>query len=159
MEENLSIVAITSDEQIAGVALSSWLSKDEHVQLDQVKDPNFRTIMKCMSDANAKADLFNKFNTEKIFYFGVVSVNTKYRGKSIGLNLLQETEKLAREIGAKVMSSDFTGYFSQRMSEKCGWKLAYEIAYDDYRDENGEVLFKLEPPHTKFQVKYKILDD
>lgn len=162
MKHGISIVALAPNGDVAGVALNAWTLKDEGVDLEaelkNISDPKFSIIMRLLHEANAKLDFFTEFGVDRIFDFRVLSVSMNYRGQGIGRRLMEELEKLARQEGAKLMIADFTGLFSQKISEKLGWQLAHEVVYNEYRDKKGQVLINAEPPHTSLQVKYKLLN-
>jgi len=162
LADDLSIIALTSDGEIAGVALNGWLHKGEvakcRQKLKDCQDERFRTIFTLLYDENLKVDLFSQFNLEKMFEVRILSVDSKFRGKGIAKSLFEESEKLAREIDSKVIKADCTGLFSQKITASLGYILVHERYYDKYLNDKGERIIPVEPPHEKLQIKYKKLD-
>lgn len=72
--------------------------------------------------------------------------------------LISESEKLAKSSGIKLIKSDLTSHFSQCLFKSHGWQVAYEMQYVDYKDANGTILIKTQPPHENFMLGYKILE-
>lgn len=53
-------------------------------------------------DENLKKDIFELYNVDKFFEIRIVSVDPKFRGQGVAKKLFTESEKLAKELGAKV---------------------------------------------------------
>lgn len=56
------------------------------------------------------------------------------------------------------MKTDATGAFSQRVSQNLGFVTEIEVKYIDYLDDHGKQIFKVDPPHEKLQIMYKLLN-
>lgn len=74
------------------------------------------------------------------------------------MKLFGASQDLARKVGAKLLRSDCTSAYSCRIHDAFGWKIASEVNYNDYVDENGRVIIKHEPPHMKYQLRYKVIE-
>lgn len=48
--------------------------------------------------------------------------------------------------------AECSSYYSAKAVENFGLKCIYSVTYTDYIDENGEVVFKTQPPHECFKV-------
>lgn len=80
LNDDLSIIALTSDGEVAGVSLNGWLYKDDIIKGKQkLKDSEerFKQIFTFLYDENLKVDLFSQFNQDKMFEIRIASVDTK----------------------------------------------------------------------------------
>lgn len=50
-----------------------------------------------------------------------------------------------------------SSYFSAKVVEKLGFKCIYSMSYKDYVNEQGEVVFKPQPPHEQFKIYVLLL--
>uniref|UniRef100_A0A336M9Y0 aralkylamine N-acetyltransferase n=1 Tax=Culicoides sonorensis TaxID=179676 RepID=A0A336M9Y0_CULSO len=161
-KDDISIVAVTKDGDVAGVVLNGWLYKGEveksRQKLKYCKDDRFRTIFTLLYDENLKVDLFSQFSVEKMFEVRILSVDSRFRGQGIAKKLFEESEKLARELGSKIIKADCTGLFSQKITASLGYTVCHEKYYDKYLNDQGERIIPVEQPHEKLQVKYKLLE-
>ncbi|KAL6954428.1 hypothetical protein U1Q18_051794 [Sarracenia purpurea var. burkii] len=101
-------------------------------------------MKKLMDDLQKNHDFFAIFDTDKLIKDFGLGVKTEYRGLNIGFNIVATIEKLARafDIKASVIACSTTG--SQVICEKLGYKLFNEIIYNEYKDDQGQVVFPIE---------------
>ncbi|XP_062559972.1 uncharacterized protein LOC134224578 isoform X1 [Armigeres subalbatus] len=163
LKDNVSIMAISNDGDIAGVALNGILygnSDIEHSRdkLNDIQDESFKKIFKLLYEQNLKINLFKQFDVEKIFEIRILSVDSKFRGKGLAKKLLEKSEELALDRGFQVLKTDATGAFSQRVVSSLGFVTKSEINYIDYLDDNGEQVFLVEPPHEKLKIMCKVIN-
>lgn len=59
---------------------------------------------------------------------------------------------MALEKGYKVIDVECSSQYSANAVEKCGFECIYSMPYSHYLDENGEVVFKTQPPHTDIKI-------
>lgn len=69
---------------------------------EQSTDERFKKILDLLHSQNAKVNLFEKFNVDKLFETFVLSVDPKFQGLGIAKQLLVNAEQVAREQGFKV---------------------------------------------------------
>uniref|UniRef100_A0A8D8FXE4 aralkylamine N-acetyltransferase n=3 Tax=Culex pipiens TaxID=7175 RepID=A0A8D8FXE4_CULPI len=163
LRDSVSVMAITSDGEIAGVALNGILYghcdiKHSMDKLNDVTDENFKKIFKLLYEENLKINLFKQFEVDKIFEIRILSVDSKFRGQGLAKKLMNESENIAIENGFQVMKTDATGAFSQRVSQNLGFVTEREIKYIDYLDDQGKPIFIVDPPHDKLKIMYKLLN-
>ncbi|XP_055624793.1 arylalkylamine N-acetyltransferase 1-like [Toxorhynchites rutilus septentrionalis] len=163
LKDNVSVMAITNDGQIAGVALNGILRGNDDIlqameKLNYVYDESFKKIFKLLYEQNLKIDLFNHFNVDKMFEIRILSVDTKFRGQGLAKKLIAKSEEVALEHNIKVIKTDATGAFSQRVVGSLGFVTKGEIKYKDYLDEQGDTIFVVDPPHEKLKIMCKIIN-
>merc|ERR1712013_781583 len=62
--------------------------------------------------------------------------------RGLGTELCRRTEKLAKELGCTHTYTLVTGNYSRNIFEKLGHTILTEVAYADFKDENGELYLK-----------------
>ncbi|XP_055388889.1 arylalkylamine N-acetyltransferase 1 [Condylostylus longicornis] len=158
LEDNLSIMAITEDDEIAGVILNGLVRADQNAcqkKLDLSSDENFKKIFNLLNYINSKVNFFDIFNIDKLFDIRILSVDSKYRGRGIAKNLIEHSIKIAKEFNFEIIKADATGMFSQKLLRSHGFDIMTELYYDKYVDEFGKPILKVESPHIKLQLLYK----
>ncbi|XP_065092277.1 arylalkylamine N-acetyltransferase 1 isoform X2 [Ochlerotatus camptorhynchus] len=163
LRDNVSIMAISGEGEIAGVALNGILHGNRDIEqsmnkLNDIQDENFKKIFKLLYEQNLKINLFKQFDVDKIFEIRILSVDSKFRGKGLAKKLIEKSEELALDRGFQVMKTDATGAFSQRVVSSLGFITKSELNYADYLDENGEQTFVVEPPHEKLKIMCKVIN-
>ncbi|XP_059609185.1 arylalkylamine N-acetyltransferase 1 [Phlebotomus argentipes] len=160
LRDGLSVMAVTDENVIAGVALNGILRRGEvRKALDALKDTQderFKKIFRLLYEENLKTDFFDSFGVEKIFEIRILSVDCRFRGQGLAKKLMEKSQEVARENGFKLMKTDATGLFSQKTFSSLGFSTKSEYLYSL---ENGKVAdFMVEPPHDKLKIMYKVLD-
>lgn len=109
MAKNLRIERVTENKrifQIAGVALNGIARKgDIEKSLEEMKtidNIQYQRIFGLLNNVNKTADLYGKYNVEKVFELRILSVSTKFRGKGIAKELFARSGIIAEEAGFKV---------------------------------------------------------
>ncbi|XP_055854493.1 arylalkylamine N-acetyltransferase 1-like [Episyrphus balteatus] len=161
MQNGFNLMAVAPDGEIAGVLLSA-VSQPGRLEIVKKKinmsdDEKFKKIFNFIFGQSSKFDLFEKFQVDRIFHLRVLSVDSKYRGKGIGKELVKRSIAQAENCGFKVLKTDTTGAFSQKIMKSCGFETLYKVNYAEYTDELGKPIFIMESPHTNFEILYKQL--
>lgn len=72
--------------------------------------------------------------------------------------LMEKCIETARAGNFPMMTIECSSTFSAMLAEKHGFKVEHELAYGDYKDE-GQIVIKPKPPHTKFRMLIKDLQE
>lgn len=162
LHDNLSVMAVTEDDEIAGVVLNGVLHNGDiersQKKLEVCQDENFKKIFNLLYDANRQVDFFTHFNVDRVFDVRILSVDSRFRGQGIAAELMSKSEEIAKENNIKVMKADATGIYSQNICTKLGFEKIAEIYYDRYTDDSGVPILKVEPPHKNLQIMFKVLN-
>ncbi|XP_075233267.1 arylalkylamine N-acetyltransferase-like 7 [Lycorma delicatula] len=163
LKDKYSIMAYeTSTGEIAGVVLSGIVYKGDYEteleNLKTVKDEKFKRIFTLLFGASKDADLFNKYGVNELFEIRILSVDKKYRNKGIANKLFARSLELAKKNGFKVLKTDASSKYSQKSADRNGFKVEHEVIFEDYKTENGEVIFNIPQPHISLQIMSKLFD-
>ncbi|XP_046663927.1 arylalkylamine N-acetyltransferase 1 isoform X1 [Homalodisca vitripennis] len=163
LHDQLSVMAVDKEtDQVVAVSLNGIQFpgdiKREKDKLAKMTDEKFKQIFTLLNNLNESLDLFTKYDVDKIFDARILSVDSGYRGKGLGKEIIRRAEEVASENNFQIMKGDATGAFSQKILLSLGWKLIHELKYVDHLDENGEQIFKPPPPHQSLKIMIKKLN-
>lgn len=82
----------------------------------------------------------------------ILCVSALARGRGIGRALIEGSSQVAREDGYQLFRMDCTSFYAARLSEMLGMTCVYSLPYEDYKDENGDPVLKVKPPHTALKI-------
>lgn len=142
------------DGKIIGVSLNSLLEKGYLDEEDDFKvtDPIFSKIYSLLGQVGQDSNVFARFpDCDKAMTVKIISVNRAFRGQGIAKELMNKTRDMARDLGCGFITVDCTSHFTALALKKLGFELHYSLKYSDYK-ENGEAVFKPEPPHEAVTV-------
>ena len=103
------------------------------------------------------ANIFGRFNVEKIFHVSALAVNDGYRERSIATKLVEKSFELATSQGYKLCSIYCSSFYTERIAQKLKMEFVGEIAMDEIKDEKGERLTFPPPPHSHIRTYVKQL--
>ncbi|KAG8302017.1 hypothetical protein J6590_040293 [Homalodisca vitripennis] len=152
-QPNIEVVAVS----LNGIQFPGDIKREKD-KLAKMTDEKFKQIFTLLNNLNESLDLFTKYDVDKIFDARILSVDSGYRGKGLGKEIIRRAEEVASENNFQIMKGDATGAFSQKILLSLGWKLIHELKYVDHLDENGEQIFKPPPPHQSLKIMIKKLN-
>ena len=88
--------------------------------------------MNYMIAADAKVDLFEKFQVDSLFEIMFLAVLREYGRQGIGSELCKYSIENAKKNGLKVVSSLFTGRYTHAIGKKLGFDVIFEESFNNY---------------------------
>merc|ERR1711892_392762 len=86
--------------------------------------------------------IFDKYGCDLI-YEGKAVCSARTSGvRGLGTELCRRAESLAKDLGCTHTYAAVTGKYSRRIFEKLGYTILSEVAYADFKDEDGELYLK-----------------
>jgi len=101
--------------------------------------------------------LMDDKNCSKIWEGLCICTSRQIRSRGLGTRLVAASMELAKENGCEYMYVLVTGNYSAKIFDKLGFSVENELVYDEFRDENGELILKDVREHIKAQVRLKKL--
>lgn len=91
----------TEHSQVVGVCLNGVqhqgdVQKDKE-KLQHVSDENFKKIFLLIDELNEATDLFSMYRLDKLFDARILSVDSNYRGKGLGKEIIKYSENVAEK--------------------------------------------------------------
>ncbi|XP_055676530.1 arylalkylamine N-acetyltransferase 1 isoform X1 [Lutzomyia longipalpis] len=154
IKEKCSFKALNSKNEIVGVFLNGLIHKpkegEEPVKLaDGCEHKKFRKIMGLMDFIDEKFNIFNLYPDIDVILDGkILSVDTKYRGMGISVELTNCTINWMKENNIPLMHVLCSSHFSARVMEKLDFKEVFRMPYTDYLDANGQQILCPAHPHV-----------
>lgn len=65
---------------------------------------------------------------------------------------MKHTLSKAASEGYSHIFTETTSYYTARLREKIGFECIYQQRYDEYLDENGQVIFNTKEPHEAAKI-------
>lgn len=69
----------------------------EREKLEKMTDEKFKKIFALLYDVNEKLDLYTKYEVDKLFDARILSVDSTYRGKGLGKEIIRQAEGVAEK--------------------------------------------------------------
>lgn len=166
IDDGASIIAVdtTKNDRIIGAIMAGPIESDEvkHLQVESKRceennSKKWSQILLLLAHLAECANVFERFHIEKSLHIHVMSVDTGYRGKSIGTNLMEKCMEAGKSLGYSLVSTDCTNIFSIKIAEKLDMQCINTLAFCDYKDNNGKQLFKPPLPNTHIKTFIKVL--
>ncbi|ALC39811.1 CG18607 [Drosophila busckii] len=160
IKQGLSIVAVdaTNSEQrivgctIAGAQHDGYLLELLKESSDDAEHSSWRNMLALFNKASTEANLHERYGVNQLLITDMTAVDASMRGRGIGARLTSALIELGRAKGFEVMVGFCTSFYSLRQKKALGMECIYEVAFADFLDANGDVVFKPPAPHTHFHL-------
>ncbi|KAL7295726.1 hypothetical protein TKK_0011071 [Trichogramma kaykai] len=157
LASRMSCMIVDENDKIAGTALNGIVKRGERDEnerrLAELRDPKFKSIFALLFKINEKCDIPNKYGVDEIFECRILSVDESFRGRGLANLLVENSIRIAKSNGFKIMKADATGLFSQKVFLKYDFNVITEIPYSDV-----EPSLRPGPPHKALKLMVKILN-
>ncbi|CAG9806245.1 unnamed protein product [Chironomus riparius] len=140
-KSDVSIIARDVElDKIVGVAINVKQTKqvgsDEKSYFERISDEcktkSAKSLMNFMIAADAKVDLFEKFNVDSLFEIMFLAVLKEYGRQGIGYELCKYSIDNAKNNDLKLISSLFTGRNTHAIGRKLGFEVVFEESFNNY---------------------------
>ncbi|XP_005186368.2 arylalkylamine N-acetyltransferase-like 2 [Musca domestica] len=159
IESGLCLKAIVEETQeLVGVVLNDAEDplKEEEEELcnDEVTthDTTGDKIHKFLTKIQREADLFKRYNIQKLLHLIIVTVKSEWRGRGIASRLSKAVMDLGKEKGFELITAECTSFYTAKMFQHMGWDIVHSVRYKDYLDGNGQPVFQPLAPHDACRV-------
>lgn len=154
IEQGTCLVAL--DEQNDGKLVGFVLAGDHtpaHVEKNRqdaiAMGQSIRGMIPVLiSKVEVESKVFERYGISKALYSHATNVDASMRGKGLGSRLAAALMEVGRSKGYPLMLAYCSSFYSGRQKEQLGMECIYKLAYTDYKNDKGEVIFKPPPPHT-----------
>ncbi|EDW76276.2 uncharacterized protein Dwil_GK15374 [Drosophila willistoni] len=132
---------------LAGAEYPSDLEKHRR-EAEEMEQHCFGRICRMSSKLEIEANIFKRYQIFKVLYSYITNVDSSLRGKGLGSRLAAALMDVGRSKGFPMMAAICTSFYSARQKEALGMKCIHSLAYADYKDDQGQVIFQPPAPHT-----------
>lgn len=151
IENNLSVMAVSTSGAIIGVELNGQLgppSDEEPDYITECMNPKFKKILKLLRHVDKNVNRIRDFTGINVLELRIISVDHTWRGKGVAKALIEKSMDIAREKGFHMMRADCTSMYSGKLCARIGFEPIYQLNYADYVDEDGNPIFSPAFPHV-----------
>lgn len=106
---------------------------------------------------DSEANFYQRFNVQKLFHVGGLTVNVDYRGRSIATKLVQKSIEIAAGLGFEICTIYCSSFYTEQIALNLKMDFVSELAMDDIKDEKNELLIHSYSPHTHIKTYAKRL--
>lgn len=157
LADGVSVAAVDKNGDFVGIVINGLSRRDEVDYTDKsadCPDPKFRVILKFLSDLDRQARIWDKLplSCHTVLEVRIASTHSDWRGRGLMRALCEESERIAKDIGAGALRMDTTSAFSAAVAERLKYKNVYDVLYSDMPDAPHP-----EPPHLEARVYIKEL--
>lgn len=132
LSQRLSLVCYKEgSDEVVGCNFLCVKRKSDPVEKIQLKSKNLQLIIDGMTYAADQFNTFDHYQVDEFVSALGLSVNPRYRGRGIAVELLKARIPLCRASGIKLTANTFTGAISQVCARRAGFEVNYEISYEE----------------------------
>ncbi|CAH0625585.1 unnamed protein product [Chrysodeixis includens] len=157
IDDGVSVAAVDENGEYVGVIINGLARREEADYSDKSEEcPNakFKRVLRVLSHLEREARIWDKLpeSCNLVMEVRIASTHTAWRGRGLMRVLCEETERIARSLGAGAMRMDTTSAFSAAAAERLKYKKVYSTLYAD-------LPFAPQPdaPHLEARVYIKPL--
>jgi GNAT superfamily N-acetyltransferase len=156
LSEGKSLLAVSRNgRHIVGVCLNRELKRNENaysIEQSRLTGSNYSKIANFVQEFQARADIWSKLDGPRAILIDMLGVEPASVGQGIGRALMETTRDKAQSDGYHSICILCSSHFSAQIARNMGMECVYSLPYSEYKDEDGNVVFKPPHPHTEMAV-------
>jgi ribosomal protein S18 acetylase RimI-like enzyme len=156
LSEGRSLLAVSRNGQhILGVCINGEYKRNKNVYTTKQKkltEPSYSKIASFLEEFEALADIWNKSDVDSGILIYMLAVDPASVGRGIGRALMEATRDKAKCEGYQMFCIFCSSHFSAKIACNMGMECVYSLLYSEYKDEDGNPVFKPPHPHTEMTV-------
>ncbi|XP_047533907.1 arylalkylamine N-acetyltransferase 1 isoform X1 [Vanessa atalanta] len=155
LSDGASVAAIDENGDFVGMVINGIVKREEVDYTDKSEgcpNPKFRRILKLLGHLDREARIWDKLpqSCHTVLEIRIASTHSDWRGRGLMRVLCEETERIAKELGASALRMDTTSAFSAAAAERLKYKKVYGLFYSELPYAPHP-----EPPHLEGRVYLK----
>ncbi|CAH4036795.1 unnamed protein product [Pieris brassicae] len=155
LQDGVSVAVVDDQGNFVGMVINGIARREEvdyTDKSDECPHPKFKKILKLLSYLDREAAIWEKLppTCNTVLEIRIASTHSDWRGRGLMRVLCEESERIAKEIGAGALRMDTTSAFSAAAAERLNYKSAFSVLY-------SEIPYapQPEPPHSEARVYLK----
>ncbi|CAK1582649.1 unnamed protein product [Parnassius mnemosyne] len=157
LRDGVSVAAVDGNGEFVGLVINGLARREEVDYTDKSEEcphPKFKRILKVLGHLDREARIWDKLPKEchTVMEVRIASTHSNWRGQGLMRVLCEESERIAREVGAGAMRMDTTSAFSAAAAERLNYRSIYGVFYEDLPYAPHPP-----PPHLEARVYIKEL--
>nr|ABD17803.1 arylalkylamine N-acetyltransferase [Antheraea pernyi] len=136
LDEGVSVAAVDENGDFVGVIINGIVRREEVDYTDksaECPNPKFRRILRVLGHLDREAKIWEKLPEccHSVLEIRIASTHSAWRGRGLMRVLCEESERLAKALGAGALRMDTTSAFSAAAAERLSYKKIYSTLYSD----------------------------
>lgn len=160
IEQGASVIALDTaqNNKIVGVRVHRVVRRGDQDTFDPPpsNDENVDKILRYLEFAHKQFNPFASYDIDKFLDCCFIAVHRDYRGHNLGSRMMEFTFEFMRREKIPLISVLVSSKYSRDIMEKLGFRVHFEMAYEDYK-ENGQKVFFPDEIHKGFAVLSKFI--
>ncbi|KAH8263363.1 hypothetical protein KR044_007791 [Drosophila immigrans] len=159
IRQGLSIVAVDQSDggRIVGCAYGEEMVPNDlentlRKRLDKKPPDLLDHVLIFVNYAEIRSKYFEHFEVSKALHLNTLAVDARLRKQGLGRRLVAASIELGRSKGLPLIVAACTSFYSTRIMSALGMSCVRSEDYDDYKDQDGNVLFKPPEPHNNLNI-------
>lgn len=160
-DQNLSVIAkrTCGDFEVIGACINNRsfkMSASRYLRLAKdIEDVKLRKLLEAMAFLEENSNINDKLGQDEIFQLSVLSVDEKFWGKGIGLELVKKSIEIARENNFKYAKMNCMNENTRKIAEDAKMTQIWSMPYKNLLCRDSNVPCKVpDPPHESAYVYY-----
>ncbi|CAF0983344.1 unnamed protein product [Adineta steineri] len=138
LRDQCSFVAIDTQnlhKTIVGVSLNGVSNRTNKEEPFMVESEKLNFIFSLIDKVSDGYDLFDLYNTDRLFHFDIINVDENLRRQNVSGRLISASEDKARQLGIQGAFVVCSSLYSRKAFERRQYEVVNEILYSKYGDE------------------------
>ncbi|CAJ0954973.1 unnamed protein product, partial [Mesorhabditis belari] len=142
--------------QIASILERQANDQENNNSQDQIKlEGEIRKIAGLLEKLDEQIWTTVPLEVTRLFYIMIISVSSHFGRRGIANRLMANAVQQAQNTGCHGILAEATAYNSQKLFEKCGFTVLYEVKHSDYLDETGKRIIHCRDQTDSAQLVFK----
>ncbi|XP_063698460.1 uncharacterized protein LOC134829346 [Culicoides brevitarsis] len=123
-----------NSDELVGLNMVMVETKDNPESKDydkKIRGEKWKIVYGAVKELINRCNVFEKYNVDKYLGAMGLSVDTKYRGRGIGVEILKARVPMCKALGISLTSTVFTGIASQKQAIRAGFTDDVEVDYSE----------------------------
>lgn len=138
LRDQCSFVAVDTSNAhpaLIGVILNGIVNRTHADPVPAIESEKLNLIFSLFDQITAGYDLFERFNTDRLFHFDILNVDGTIRRQNVSGRLIEASEARARQLGIKGAFVVCSGLYSRKAFERRQYQVLNELLYATHEDK------------------------
>ena len=156
LSEGKSLLAVSRNgRRILGFCANTEMKQNANensTKQTTFTEPTYKKIADFINKIEGSVDILKNTGADRAMYIRILGVDPAVHGRGIGRRLMEASRHKARSEGYPLLYIMCSSYYSAKIARAIGMQCVYSLPYSEYKDEEGNPVFKPAQPHTDITV-------
>lgn len=135
LKERCSFVAIdenSNSNEVVAVIINGIRRRQQIEENFPIDSEKLKFIFSITNDVLSKVNMFDRFQTDRLFEIEIINVGSDQRGQNLSSALINHSIEHAQQLGIRAAFVLCTSFFSRRAFQRQAFQTINEIPYSNY---------------------------